>query len=66
METYTDFAVSYLIVNKIVNTVPPSPPPPPPEFQIFRKNILHFIKRAKMCYSNRSNGVYRLNQSHIT
>ena len=29
--------------------------PPPPEFQVFRKNILHFVKRAKMCWILASN-----------
>ena len=42
-----------------------SPPPLLPEFQIFRKNMLHFMKRAKMCCSNRSRGVYRLNQGNM-
>ena len=37
-----------------------------PEFQIFRKNILDFMKQAKMCCSNRSRGVYPLNQGHMT
>ena len=82
METYTDFGVSYLIqtfVKKINITLwndcrvilsplspLPSPPPLLPEFQIFRKNMLHFVKRAKMCCSNRSRGVYRLSQGHMT
>ena len=38
----------------------------PPEFQIFRKNIFHFMKQAKMCCLNRSRGVYPVNQGHIT
>ena len=36
------------------------------KFQIFRKNILHFMERAKTCCSNRSRGVYPLNQGHMT
>ena len=36
------------------------------EFQIFRQNILHFMKRATMFCSNRSSGVYPLNQGHMT
>ena len=71
METYTDFGVSYLIqtfVNKIsikswnyYRVIPL-----PLEFQIFRKNILHFMKRVKTCCSNKSRGVYPLNQGHMT
>ena len=38
----------------------------PPEFEIFRTNILHFMKPAKMYRSNRSRGVYCLNQGHMT
>ena len=38
----------------------------PFEFQIFRKNILHFMKRATMYCSNRSSGVCLLNQGHMT
>ena len=70
METYTDFGVSYLIqtfinkykILKLLSSYPPSHP----EFQVFRKNILHFMKQAKMCCSNRSSGVYALNQGHMT
>ena len=40
--------------------------PPPPEFQIFRKNILHFMKRVKICCSNRSRDVYPLNQGYMS
>ena len=71
METYTDFGVSYLIqtfVNKIIikswndyRVIPL-----PLEFQIFRKNILHFMKQVKTCCSNKSRGVYPLNQGHMT
>ena len=39
---------------------------PPPEIQIFRKNILNFMKGAKMCCSNRNSGGYPLNQGHMT
>ena len=39
---------------------------PPPEFQIFRNNILHSIKRVTMCCSNRSSGVYPFNHGHMT
>ena len=45
--------------------LPQSPPPPLPEIQIFRENILRLIKRATMCCSNRSSGVYPLNQGHM-
>ena len=37
----------------------------PNEFQIFRKNILYFMKRATVCCWNRSSGVYPLNQSYM-
>ena len=37
---------------------------PPLEFQIFRKNILHFT--SEMCRSNWSSGAYPLNQGHMT
>ena len=77
MENYTDFGVSYLIqtfVNKInkklLNDCPVIAPPPSPltpEFQIIRKNFLHFMRQVKiLCCSNRSSGVYPLNQGHMT
>ena len=34
---------------------------PIPEFQIH----IHFMKRAKMCFPNRSRGVYPLKQGHM-
>ena len=37
-----------------------------PKFQIFRKNVLHFLKRAKVCCPKRSTGGYPLNQADIT
>ena len=51
MEIYTDFRVSYLIqtfVNKMNTKLSNDCQVIPPEFQIFRKNILRFMKRVKM------------------
>ena len=31
----------------------------------FRKNILHFMNQATMRCTNRSSGIYPLNQSHM-
>ena len=67
MEPYTDFVVSYLIhvfVNEI-NTKLRDDCRVIMEFQIFRKNILYFMKLATMCCTNRSSGVYPLNQGHM-
>ena len=35
------------------------------KFQILISIFLHFMKQATMCYSNRSSGVYPLNQGHM-
>ena len=71
METYIDFLVSYLIQtfeNKINTKLwnDYCVILHHPEFQIFRKNILHFRKRATICCSNRGSGDYPLNQGHMT
>ena len=77
MENYTDFGVSYLIqtfVNKIneklLNDCPVIAPLPSPYPRIsnYQKELFTFYETSEniMCCSNRSSGVYPLNQGHMT